>query len=136
MGIYLLNVVNKKIKIDKMKNISLDEILKQLNYSDLRSGRRWCRDNDVLLMKQGKQEFALETNFQEAFERPFITKLKRQHGDEWKMVYNLYKEGNIPALNTLQKATSLGQKAYRPKNRKTNLFKEKLDAALKGKKAA
>ncbi len=119
-----------------MKNISIEEILKQLSYSDLRSGRRWCRENDVLLIKQGKQEFALETNFQEAFERPFITKLKKQHGDGWKMVYNLYKEGNIPALDTLQKISTVGHKVFRSAKRKSNLFKEKLDMALKGKKVA
>lgn len=131
-----INEAKQKINKIKMRNISLQEILKQLNYSDLRSGRRWCRENNVLLMKQGKLEFAFESEFQEAIERPFITKLKRQHGESWKMVYALYKEGNIPALNTLQTVASVGLKAYKPINRKNNLFREKLDAALKGKTAA
>ena len=119
-----------------MNNIVLNEIMKTLNYTDQRSARRWCRENSVTLIKQGKTEFAIESNFQEAIERPFIAKLKKQHGDSWKMVYNLYKEGNIPALDTLQKATSVGHKVFKPIRKKENLFTEKLDAALRGKKAA
>ncbi len=110
--------------------------MKSLNYTDLRSVRRWCNQNHVLLLKQGRTEFAIESNFREAFERPFIAKLKKQHGDAWEIVYNMYKDGNIPALDTLQKASSVGHKVYKPIRKKNNLFKDKLEAALKGNKAA
>jgi hypothetical protein len=119
-----------------MKSIVLNEIMKTLNYTDQRSARRWCRGNSVTLIKQGKTEFAIESNFREAIERPFIAKLKKLHGDGWEMVYNLYKDGNIPALDTLQKAVSVGHKVFKPIKKKENLFTKKLDAVLKGEKAA
>ncbi len=73
-----------------------------LGYSDLRAVRKWCEQNNVLIIKQGKCEFVIEVNFNEAYEKPFINTLKKKFGDEWETVYRLYKDGNIPALNTLK----------------------------------
>lgn len=99
-----------------MKTIPLRELLKHLEYSDLRAVRTWCSKNNVFITKQGKNEFVFETNFKEVFELPFINKLKSKFGDEWESVYRLYSEGNVPALNMLQHATSSNHKIYKPEN--------------------
>ena len=99
-----------------MKTLEIEELKEKLNYSDLRPIRNWCQTNDVLIIKHGKLEFVFEVNFKEAYEKPFINKLKSKFGDEWESVYRLYSEGNVPALNMLQHATSSNHKVYRPEN--------------------
>jgi hypothetical protein len=79
-----------------METKSIEEIKTILGYSDLRTVRKWCIDNNVLIIKQGKTEFVFETNFRLALELPFINKLKKKFGDDWESVYNLYKDGTIP----------------------------------------
>ncbi|MGB3948539.1 MAG: hypothetical protein WBM13_11185, partial [Bacteroidia bacterium] len=66
-----------------MKKISIEELKEKLNYNDLRPIRNWCQKNDVLIIKHGKSEFVFESNFEEAYEKPFINKLKSKFGKEW-----------------------------------------------------
>ena len=115
-----------------MKTIDITELKEKLDYLDLRAVRNWCKRNDVLIIKQGKMEFVIESNFEEVYEKPFINKLKRQFGDDWVSTYRLYKEGNITALNILQTVPNVQYKIYRPTGKTKNKFQEKLDAYKKG----
>ena len=68
------------------------------------------------LFNHGKFEFAIEANFKEVFEKPFIEKLKKKFGKDWESVYNLYSSGNIPALNLLNQNNVVIGKSYQPTN--------------------
>ncbi|MES2592181.1 MAG: hypothetical protein V4608_09875 [Bacteroidota bacterium] len=114
-----------------MNKITVDELREKLNYNDTRAIRSWCKRNNVLVIKHGKMEFVIESNFEEAYEKPFINKLKGQFGSEWESVYRLYKEGNVPALNMLQEAPSVTYKAYKSNSTTKSRFQEKLDAYKK-----
>jgi hypothetical protein len=92
-----------------MEILTIEELLEPLGLTDLRAVRAWCDKNDVLIIKQAKIEFVVEAEFTLAYELPFINKLKRKFGDNWEQVYNLYKEGNVPALNTLSQSTTTPQ---------------------------
>ena len=81
----------------------MNDLLIELNYTDVRAVRIWCRKNNILLNKDGKAEYVFESTFKEVTERPFIQKLKAEFGNEWESAYNLYASGNIAALNTLQR---------------------------------
>jgi len=105
-----------------MKMIPLPDILDFLSYTDLRAARNWCRKNNVLVLKQGKNEFVFEIEFKEKFERPFINKLKKEFGDEWEQVYRLYADGNIPALFTLQQIPTVKRGSYNSINKKKSEF--------------
>ncbi len=108
-----------------MKKIAINELKATLNYKDLRAVRKWCIENDVLIIKHGKNEFVFETAFIEVFERPFINKLKRKFGKIWESAYRLYKDGNIPALNMLQETPLVVGKSYKPKNTIVNDYLNK-----------
>ena len=99
-----------------MKKIDIEELKEMLYYDDLRAVRSWCEKNDVLIIKQGKAEFVIESNFEEVYEKPFINKLKNKFGKDWEAVYRLYKDGNVPALNVLQEANPKNHQTYQPKN--------------------
>jgi hypothetical protein len=108
-----------------MKTIPIENLLEPLCYIDLKAVRNWCADNDVLIIKHGKYEFVFETEFELAYEKPFVDKLKRKFGAEWEDVYRLYKDGNIPALNMIN---SLSQKKFpiynKQKNKKNSILKD------------
>lgn len=108
-----------------MNSLSIEVLLDHLNYTDLRAVRKWCKENDVQIIKQGKFEFVFESNFREAYEKPFVNRLQRKYGDGWESVYQLYKEGNIPALNTLHQIPEVTKKTYRQQKIKENSFTEK-----------
>lgn len=96
-----------------MDILSIEELFEPLGLTDIRSVRAWCDKNDVLTIKQAKNEFVIKSDFKLAFELPFINKLKRKFGDDWEQVYNLYKDGNIPALNTLSQSTTTPTPIYK-----------------------
>jgi len=102
-----------------VKIISLSEIEEYLKYSDedLRSTKKWCRDRDVLIFKQGLCWYAYEVEFKSAFEKPLIDKLKKKQGSDWKRDYDIISNGNIPALNTLNEIIEQGKGAYIPKDK-------------------
>lgn len=107
-----------------MNTITLPDLQDFLGYSDLRAIRNWCHKNNVLVIKQGKNEFVFETDFKEKFERPFINKLKKEFGDDWESVYRLYSEGNIPALNMLHSVPDVLTKGFKQQKNSYDLLFE------------
>ena len=61
-----------------MKTIKIKNLLEPLNYKGLRAVRSWCTDHDVLIFKQSKNEFVIESEFESVFEKPFVDGLKRK----------------------------------------------------------
>lgn len=102
-----------------MNVISLSEIQEYLNYSDeeMKATKKWCNDNNVFIFKHGKCWYAYELEFKSAFEKPLIEHLKRKNGADWKRDYEVYSNGNIPALNTLNNLIESNKKAYVQKNK-------------------
>jgi hypothetical protein len=118
-----------------MKTIPIENLLELLYYRDIKAVRTWCIDNDVLIIKHGKFEFVFETEFELAYEKPFVDKLKRKYGADWEDVYRLYKDGNIPALNMINSLSSKPMPIYN-KNNKLNQFELKIKEYEKKKNAA
>jgi hypothetical protein len=118
-----------------MNKITIDELKEKLNYDDLRSVRRWCKNNNVIIIKQGKSEIVSEVNFEEAFDRPMINKLKSQFGKDWESAYRIFKNGNVPALNMLHDVPSVTYKVYKSDNEMYNKYHEKFKNRSKNKAA-
>lgn len=108
-----------------MEILTIEELLEPLGLTDIRSVRAWCDKNDVLIIKQAKNEFVIESEFILAYERPCINNLKKKFGDDWEQVYKLYKEGNIPALYTLSQSTTTPQ-LFVSSNKKDCHFTQKI----------
>lgn len=119
-----------------MKTIAIEKLNDYLNYSDLRAVRNWCSKNDVLIIRQGKCEFVIESNFKEAYELPFISKLKKKFGKDWESVYLLYFEGNIPALHLINQLSSSQMPVYKKYKPEENEFVIKLKEYERKKKNA
>lgn len=119
-----------------MKVIHIEELLEILGYTDVKAVRNWCSRNDVLIMKPGKIEYVYETEFILAYEMPFINKLKNKFGDDWEQVYNLYKDGNIPALNMLNNSVLTASQLNKTKTTKDCPFTKKIKEYEKNKKNA
>jgi hypothetical protein len=58
-----------------MKTIEIKELKEKLGYLDLRAVRYWCKKNDVPIIKYGKMEFVIESDFEEAYEKSLLNKL-------------------------------------------------------------
>jgi hypothetical protein len=119
-----------------MKTLTLTELLEPLRYSDIRTVRDWCIKNKVLVTKIGKCEVVLEIEFKLAYELPYINKLKNKFGDGWEQVYNLYRDGNIPALYMLNDVTSTPVPIYKSTSNKESKFIKKLEEYEQRKKNA
>lgn len=119
-----------------MKTLLIYELQILLGYSDNRSVRDWCIQENVLIVKRGKNEMVFECEFKLAYELPFINKLKNKFGDGWDQVYNLYKDGNIPALHVLNDVSSKPVSFYKPNSERENKYSKKLDEYERKKKNA
>jgi len=108
-----------------MKTIPIENLLDLLNSIDLRTVRKWCKKNGVLILRQAGCEFVIESEFREVYERPFVEKLKRKFGAEWEIIYKLHVDGNISALHTLHQIPEVSKKAFEPNNKKVNEYLEK-----------
>lgn len=118
-----------------MKQILLKDLMNVLNYIDVRAVRGWCNRNGVTILKQGKNEFVFESNFKEAFEKPFIENLKRKFEKDWEQVYRLYENNNIPALNALSGLTSVPAGIYKSKSEVIKQYQSKFQEYAKTKAA-
>lgn len=114
-----------------MKTIAIKDLKEKFDCKDLRPIRNWCKKNDVLITKHGKREFVYECDFELAYDKPFINKLKREHGKEWESVYRLHKDGNVPALNMLHEMPGVTFRTYKPKNEVVSKLQQKLNAYSK-----
>ena len=78
--------------------LELNEIKKMLNYKDFRSVLNWCKKNGVFIFSQGNSQFVNKTQFQMAFQKPFIEHLKNTYSN-WRELLTNYLNNNI--LNLL-----------------------------------
>ena len=99
-----------------MKHLQLKELLEPLAYRDIRSVKNWCSKNGVFIVRQGKDEFVMESDFKKAFEIPFINNLKSKYGKDWEEVYRLHQEGNVLGLTALQTSAPALRKTFKTEN--------------------
>jgi hypothetical protein len=99
-----------------MELLNLETLAEHLKFKDSRSVRRWCEKNNVVIIKQGKQECVSQISFEEAFNKPLIINLKSKHGADWHDVYQMHMRGDLAALVNLQKDPTSIRKRYNPKS--------------------
>ncbi len=118
-----------------MKHLLLKELLEQLGYRDIRSVRKWCAKNGVFIVRQGKDEFVIESDFNKAFEIPFINNLKKNYGKDWEEVYRLHQEGNVIGLTALQTSVPVYRKTFKTENNIVSKYLNKYERDNKTKAA-
>lgn len=118
-----------------MKRLLLKELLTRLGYVDMRSVRKWCKKNEVFVIRHGKDEFVFESDFKKAFEIPFINHLKKQFGKDWEEAYHLHAEENVLGLTLLQPSTFSPRKSFKAQHDIVSKYLSKYESDKKSKAA-
>ena len=84
-------------KTSRAKRLYLSDIVKQklINRTDIRTIRKWCKENNINVLKDISGEYVMEEDFNLAYNTPLITRLQRKHGKEWQTVYPYYINGEL-----------------------------------------
>ena len=103
--------------IDRMY---LNQILKPINRKDIRAAIKWCEKNGVEIFHD---EFVIKSDFDLAYDLPLITKLKKEHGDEWQVMYQAYKNDTVYKMLDLDSTAKKNNSNYTPMGEvaKTNI---------------
>lgn len=78
--------------------LSLREVAKILNYSDLRSVRRWCKNNGVMVLSDvgAKNKYVILKEFEIARLRSVANYLRSKHGEKnWLTVFDRFTNQNV-----------------------------------------
>ena len=78
-----------------LTRIYFKEILPRINKKDKRSVNNWCRKNNVEIFKDCSGEFVIQAEFEQAINRPIVTRFKQKYGENWVQVYELAKENKL-----------------------------------------
>jgi hypothetical protein len=73
----------------------LNEIPELINRKDLRSARKWCKKNGVIIYKGLGEEYVIKNDFDLAYDMPLINELKAQYGDKWQIMYRAYQDDEL-----------------------------------------
>lgn len=108
--------------------IYLKEMLTLINRKDIRSVKKWCKENQIKTYKDSSGEFAYKNDFGLAYDMPLIIELKLKHGNNWGDYYHAYKKNELHKM--LDSPYSITKKAtgYVPKGK---LSSKLFDGSLK-----
>lgn len=87
-------------KSSRAKRLYLTDIVKQklIKRTDIRTIRKWCKDNNINVLKDISGEYVMEEDFNLAYNTPLITRLQSKHGKDWQSVYQYYINGELYKL--------------------------------------
>lgn len=107
--------------------IYLREITKQINRKDVRTTKKWCKENHIKIHKDSSGEFAYQNDFDLAYDMPLINELKLKYGDNWQDYYHAYNKDELYKMLDLNQSRSKGTTGYIPKGKlSSKLFSESL----------
>lgn len=83
------------------------ELKQLLRLRDLRSVKRWCTLNGVVIMKDRGSRFSyvMRSEFEAARMRQFTKSLQERHGKDWIDAYHAHVDFNIETLSAIQDAS-------------------------------
>jgi hypothetical protein len=108
-----------KFKINKMLYIPrmyLDRIAGLINRRDIRTAKKWCKQNHLKIHKDSSGEFVFKNDFDLAFDMPLIKDLKLKHGNEWEDYYCAYNKDDLYKMLDLNKS-AIEKTGYVPKGK-------------------
>lgn len=95
----------------------LDKMSKLINKKDIRTAKKWCKENHLKLYKDSSGEFAYQNDFDLAFDMPLINELKLTHGDNWEDYYHAYNKNELHKMLDLSKSRKEEKRGYVPKGK-------------------
>ena len=111
----------------RVKRLYFSDIVRQrlLNRVDVRSIRKWCEDNSVKIYKDSTGEYAMQQEFDLAYDAPIIQNLKLKHSQDWQIVYKHYLNGELYNLVDIKPKVEPKSPKYLPKGSISKLMMSK-----------
>jgi hypothetical protein len=105
--------------------IDLHVIKSVLNYRDIRSVLKWCRENEVYVLSQGNVQVVNLIEFILAFYKPYLEHLKRTK-ENWKTLFWDYVCANVNGMLTEKREQRETTNQYKPKTSVETSFLKKM----------
>lgn len=105
--------------------IDLHEVKVVLNYRDIRSVLKWCRENEVFVLSQGNTQVVNLIEFILAFYKPYLEHLKRTK-ENWKTLFWDYVCANVNGILTDKREQLEIANQYKPKTNVEQSFLQKM----------
>lgn len=86
-----------------------------INREDERAVTTWCKKNNVDLYKDSVGPYILKHDFDLAYDRPLIIKLKALDSNRWQEYYKAYLEGELYKLLDFESSSKQKESGYIPK---------------------
>lgn len=105
--------------------IDLHVLKSVLNYRDIRSVLKWCRDNEVYVLSQGNAQVVNLIEFILAFYKPYLEHLKRTK-ENWKTLFWDYVCANVNGILAEKREQREMANQYKPKTNVERSFLQKM----------
>lgn len=105
--------------------IDLHEVQVVLNYRDVRSVLKWCREHEVYVLTQGNAQVVNLIEFILAFYKPYLEHLKRTK-ENWKTLFWDYVCANVNSILTEKREQREIANQYKPKTNVERSFLQKM----------
>lgn len=105
--------------------IYLHEVQVVLNYRDVRSVLKWCREHEVFVLTQGNAQVVNLIEFILAFYKPYLEHLK-QTKENWKTLFWDYVCANVHGILTEKREQREIANQYKPKTNVERSFLQKM----------
>lgn len=105
--------------------VDLHAIKSVLNYRDLRSVLKWCRENEVFVIAQGKTQVVNLIEFILAFYKPYLDHLKRTK-ENWEVLFWNYVCANMSEILEEKREQQEIVNQYKPKTNVERSFLKKM----------
>lgn len=105
--------------------IDLHVLKSILNYRDVRSVLKWCREHEVYVLTQGNAQVVNLIEFILAFYKPYLEHLKRTK-ENWKTLFWDYVCANVNGILTEKREQREIANQYKPKTNVERLFLQKM----------
>lgn len=88
----------------------LDEIVAQFPFRTISSFKKWCKKNGVVVIDHDDIPFVYTSEFEVAFNRPYLERLKLKYPNNWQPLFESilkneyskivqYTENQVPTVN-------------------------------------
>ena len=105
--------------------IDLHVIKSVLNYRDVRSVLKWCRENEVYVLSQGNTQVVNLIEFILAFYKPYLEHLQRTK-ENWKTLFWNYVCANVNGILSEKREQREIANQYKPKTNVELSFLQKM----------
>jgi hypothetical protein len=110
--------------VSNIERVTLADVGIKIGKKDLRSIRKWCNMNDVDIIRDGRNSFVIQTEFEFALDKNIIKHFNEKYGEQGNEIYLLHREKNFNEILKLKtQAKTIKQNThYKPQGNSAKEF--------------